>query len=330
LKENSEGNMVKSYRIIVFISMVMMFTCVSARSETVDKIVAVVNDEIITQKELDKAFEPYLKKIEATYQGNDKETVLKQTKDTLLQRLVDNLLLSQEAKKTGTGVKDEEAMEVLKESLARQNISMEDFRKKLAGEATPLESIMNEIKAQLMRTRLMRREIKSKVMISDQEIGEYYNKHRDEYEGKEAVRIYQILFVVPKGADEATKTKIKNMAEEIQKRAAAGEAFDMLAARYSQGPEAAQGGDIGFIERGVSIPEVEQAAFGLAPNQVSSVIESNLGYHVIKVADKRGAGIKPMEAVREEIKMKLEDEKLDKKYEEWISELRKKSYTEIR
>jgi parvulin-like peptidyl-prolyl isomerase len=221
-------------------------------------------------------------------------------------------------------------MEVLRDSLARQNIRMEDFLKKTESEGRSLETVKNEIRGQMMRTRLMRREIKSKVMISDQEIGEYYNRHRDEYEGKEAVRIKQILLLIPKNADEETKAGIRNEAQQILNRAASGEPFDLLAMKYSQGPEAQQGGDIGFIEKGVIIPEVEKAAFSLPLEQISNVIESSLGFHIIKVIDKRGAGLKKIESVREEIKTKLEDEKLEKKYDEWISAVRKKSFIEKR
>ena len=88
--------------------------CVPVRAKVVDKIIAVVNDEIITLYEFNKAFEPYRKNIENTYKGNDKEAVIKQTKEAFLQRLIDNMLIEQEAKKSGTGiiVKDEEVMEV--------------------------------------------------------------------------------------------------------------------------------------------------------------------------------------------------------------------------
>jgi parvulin-like peptidyl-prolyl isomerase len=323
-------NAVKFCKLIVLTIAVLMLAGTQARSEITDKIIAVVNGEIITQNEFNAALEPYLKRIDDTYQGSDKEAIIRQTKAALLQRFIDDLLIEQEAKKAGTSIKEEEVMEVLRDSLARQNIRMEDFLKKMESEGKPLETVKNEVRGQMMRTRLMRREIKSKVMISDQEIGEYYNRHRDEYEGKEAVRIKQILLLIPKNADEETKAGIRNEAQQILKRAASGEPFDLLAMKYSQGPEAQQGGDIGFIEKGVTIPEVEKAAFSLPLEQISSVIESSLGFHIIKVIDKRGAGLKKIESVREEIKTKLEDEKLDKKYDEWISAVRKKSYIEIR
>jgi len=321
---------VKFYKAIVLSILFVMLISTAGQGQVGDKIIAVVNDEIITQKELNDAVEPYIKRLEETYKGDDKEKLIKQTKDAILQRLIDNLLIESEAKKRGASIKDDEVMNVLNDMLTRQNIKMEDFVKKLEREGNSLASVKNEIKGQLMRTRLMRWEVKSKIMISDQEIGEYYNQHRDDYEGKEAVRIKQILLPIPPNADKATKAKIKENAEKIQKRASSGESFEQLAAQYSQGPAAAQGGDMGFIEKGGMIPELETVAFSLALDQVSSVIQSGLGFHIIKMIDKRGAGLKPIATVREEIKAKLEDEKLEKKYDEWISALRKRSFIEIR
>lgn len=322
----------KLYKVIVLSILFTMLISAAATGEVVDKIIAVVNDEIITQKEFNEAFEPYLKRIEETYKGSghEKENVIKQTKDAVLQRLIDNLLIEYEARKKGISIKDEEVMNALKGMLTKQNISMDGFLKKLEKEGNSLESVKKELKGQMMRMKLMRWEIKSKIMVSDQEIGEYYDQHRDEYEGREAVRIKQILLLVPPDADKTAKAKIKEVAGKIQKRAAGGESFDVLAAQYSQGPAAAQGGDVGFIEKGVMIPEIEKVAFSLPLDRVSSVIESPLGFHIIKVVDKRGEGFKPIAAVREEIKSKLEDEKLEKKYGEWISALRERSYIEIR
>lgn len=320
----------KLYKVIVLTMLLVMLTSMAAMGAVSDKIIAVVNEEVITLKEFNEACDPYLKKIAETYQGNDKEGVIKQTKDAILQRLIDNLVIEHEAKKMGTSIKEEEVMNVLKDMLTKQNLGMEDFLKKLEKEGNSLVFVKKEIKEQLMRMRLMRWEIKSKIMISEQEIGEYYNKHRDEYEGKEAVRIQQILLIMPPNADRAVKAKIKEDASQIQKRAMSGESFDLLAAKYSQGPGAAQGGDVGFIEKGGMIPEVETVAFTLPQDKVSGVIESGLGFHIIKVVDKRGAGLKPIDALREEIKAKLEDGKLEKKYDEWISDVRKKSHIEIR
>jgi len=321
---------VKYYKTIVLSILFLMLVSWSVQAEVADRIIAVVNDEVITLKEYNEALKPYLQKIEETYQGNDKAIVIKQTKDAILQRLIDNLLIEYEAKKRGTNIKDEDVMNVLKDMLTRQNLEMKDYLKKLEKEGTPLEAVKSEIRSQLMRMRLMRLEVKSKILVSDQEIGEYYDRHRDEYEGKEAVRIKQILLLIPANSSAAAVAKLKEDAGKIQKRAVGGESFDALAAKYSQGPAAAQGGDVGFIEKGGMIPEIEKAAFSLPQGQVSSVIQSSVGFHIIKVVDKRGAGHKSITVVREEIKAKLEDEKLEKKYDEWITSVRKRSHIDVR
>lgn len=117
---------------------------------------------------------------------------------------------------------------------------------------------------------------------------------------------------------------------EILKRLRMGESFDSLAARFSQGPAASDGGDVGFVEKGAMLPEVEKAAFSLDRDKISDLIESPVGFHIIKVIDRRGSGLKPIEEVRAEIKSRLEDGKIEKKFDSWISELRAKSLVEIK
>jgi len=296
----------------------------------VDKIVAVINDEIITLYDLNAAFEPYLKNIENTYKGQDKEDLIQQTKETFLQRLVDNVLIEQEAKRTGIIVKEEDVMGVIQDTLTRQNLSMQNFLNNLAAEGSSIESVKKDIRSQLVRTRLLRREVKDKIIVSDSEIGAYYNEHREEYEGKESVRMKQLLLPFSSEADKNEKAKLRNEALRLRERIIKGESFDSLVAKYSKGPAASHGGDVGFIEKGTIIPEVEAAAFKLPVNEVSNVIESSVGFHLIKVVDKKGAGLKPVTVVREEIKAKLEEERLDKKFGEWISSVRARSHIEIK
>ena len=322
----------KFYKKLFLILWGVILLCVPVGAEVVDRIIAVVNDDIITLYEFNAAFEPYLKNIDNTYKGNDKEKVIKQTRSAFLQRLIDNILIEQEGKKSGTGiiVKDEEVMDVIRDIMSKQKMSMQDFLKNLAKEGNSLDSVKKEIRTQMMRARLLRREIKSKVIVTDEEIGEYYNKNRQDYEGEETVRIKQLLLLKPPKADSNAITQVRTGAMQLHKRVRAGESFDLLIVKYSQGPAAAQGGDVGFVGRGTIIPEVEKVAFSLPVGQISEVIESSVGFHIIQVVDKKGAGLKPITAVREEIKTKIEDEKLDKKFEEWIASIRAKSHIEVK
>ena len=307
-----------------------IFLCVSAQAGVADRIVAVVNDEVITLSELNNAFEPYQERVTANVQGPDREKALGETKTTLLNRMIDNLLMEQESRKTGITVRNEEVTEAIDDMQKQRKISPDEFRKAMQREGITLDAYRNDIRDQLMRMKLIRRDIKSKVAVTHEEIGEYYRKHREDYEGKEAVRIRQILLLLPKEENPAAKEKLRADADAIHKRLLNGEPFELLAAKFSQGPAAAEGGDIGYIEKGMIHAEVEDAAFRLPLNQISGVIESSVGFHIIQVVDRRGAGVKAIENVREEIREKIDREKMEKKFGEWLEELRKKSHIEIK
>ncbi len=307
-----------------------IFLCVSAQAGVADRIVAVVNDEVITLSELNNAFEPYRERFTANYQGPDREKALGETKTTLLNRMIDNLLMEQESRKTGITVRSEEVTDAIKDMHKQRKISPDEFRKTLQREGMTLDAYRKDIGDQLVRLKLIRRDIKSKVAVTDEEIGEYYRKHREDYDGKEAVRIKQILLLLPKEENPAAKEKLHVGADAIHKRLLNGEPFELLSAKFSQGPAAAEGGDIGYIEKGMIHSEVEDAAFSLPLNQISGVIESPVGFHIIQVVDRRGAGLKAIENVREEIRDKIDREKMEKKFGEWLVELRKKSHIEIK
>ena len=323
----------KAYKTGFAVILAVLLISAPAAAGVADRIVAVVNGEVITLSELHRAFAPYAAHIEANYKGPDKEAFLKQGEAAFLQRMIDQMLIEQEAKKPGAGiaaVKDEEVMGMVKDMLAKNRLTMQDYLKKLAEEGKTLESAKQEIRGQMLRMRLLRREVQSRILVTDEEIGEYYDKHREDYEGREAVHIRQIFLPVPEGADSGARDRVRAEANQLRERILKGERFEVMAARYSRGPAAAEGGDIGFVERGVMMPEVEKAAFSLPVGEVSEVLETEAGFLLLVVVDKKGAGLKPLPVVRDEIKAKIEDEKVNKKYDEWMAELRKKSFIDIR
>ncbi|MDI6776047.1 MAG: SurA N-terminal domain-containing protein [Syntrophales bacterium] len=320
------GKTLKTWVVLSF----AVFLTTSVYAEIADRIVAIVNDEVITMFDLNSALESYRKKIEESYTSRDKDSVVAEAKVAMLNKLIDGHLIEQEAKKAGIVVKDEEVMETIKDILGKRNIKIGDFTEILVREGSSFDAYRKEIRDQMTRMRLIRRELRPKVRVSEDEIGEYYRKHREDYEGREAVRVKQIFIPIPKDCDQEMRARLRANAEMIRKQINTAESFDLVAATYATGPAAAIGGDTGFVERGMMIPAVEEVAFSLGKDGISDIIESPMGFHIIRVVDKRGGGIKPLESVREEIKEKIEDEKMDKKYEEWIGELRAKSHIEIK
>lgn len=320
----------KVLKIAVFACFVVIFLSNPLNAEIVDRIVAVVNNEVITLVELNRGLEPHLKKIEEASKGESREKIIAEARLAMLNKMIDETLVNQEAKKLGIVVKEEDVMEAIGDMFSRRNIKMENFLKTLTKEGSNFESYKEEVKQHLMKMRLVGKNIKSKVSVSDEEIGDYYREHRKDYEGEEAVRIKQILIFLPKDCSKEKKRQLRAKAEMIHKQLKEGKSFELLASEHSQGPAAKIGGDLGFVEKGMVLPEVDKKAFGLENDQISDVIESSIGFHIIKVTDRKGAGIKSLKSVREEIKDMIGRVKVEKKFYDWLEELRKKSYIDIR
>ena len=314
----------------IIIAMILYMFSISTVAAVVDRIVAVVNNDIITLSELNKTLESFMKRIENPQNVQENEEFVNKARTVALNSMINNMLINQAAIKLGIVVNEKDVDQALTNMLDEKKISMDQFRKMLSERDIAMDDYKEEIRMQIVKMRVIGKEIRSKIGVSEEEIGEYYAKHRSEYEGRESVRILQILIIVPEDATDETRETLRKNAEEILERLKGGESFAQLAMQYSQGPAAQAGGDLGFIEKGIMFPEVDTEAFRLKVDEISGVIASPVGFHIIKIADKRGAGMKPLEAVRDEIKESIANEKAQKKFEEWIGEQREKSLIEIR
>lgn len=295
-----------------------------------DRIVAVVNNDVITFLDLEKRMAPIMRKIAENPKMSDKAAVIGEMRRSVLDNMVDNVLLRQEARRLAIEVTGEDIQRAVDDVLAQNHIVLDDLKEELKRRGATMEEYRDELNLQLLKGKIVAKEIRPKITVRNEEIGEYYGKHKKDYEGKEERRLRQILFAVPRGADDAGKSSIKERAERVLNRLRAGESFEKLAVQYSQDPAAQSGGDLGFVERGVMFNVVDEAAFSLAPGEVSEVIESPVGYHIIKVVEMKGKGTKPLEEVRDEIEQIVGMEKMQKRLEKWFQDLRQQSHIEVR
>ena len=148
--------MMKKFKTILAGVVAAAFLSLSAQAAVTDRIVAVVNDEVITLSELNGAFDPYRVKLEAAYEGQARDKALTEARKSLLNRMIDELLMQQESRKTGIVVREEEVADAIKDILAKRNISEEDLLKGLAQEGMTLSAYRKEIRDQLMRLKLIR------------------------------------------------------------------------------------------------------------------------------------------------------------------------------
>jgi peptidyl-prolyl cis-trans isomerase SurA len=319
----------KHVTISVIAFIVLLFFAISTHAFE-DRIVAVVNNEAITLSELDEAVEAFLNVVTRSQPSVKREDIIEEARKASLNKLIDGVLLKQEASRLKIVISDQEISRTMNDMLVRRNISFDEFSESLEKEGMTLDDYKKEISQYLLTRKIVEKTIRYKIAVSDEEIGNYYGNHRNQYEGKEANRVQQILIVKPKGADQETVSALREKAETILKRLIEGEPFEALAVQYSQGPAAKAGGDLGFLEKGMMYPEVDEEVFRLKKGEMGGVVESPIGFHIIKVLDKRGAGVKPIEEVREEIIGRISEEKIEEKFQEWFKKLREKSHIDIR
>ncbi|HOD36011.1 MAG TPA: peptidylprolyl isomerase [Syntrophales bacterium] len=313
------------WRWLIAVAALLSFTG-NASAEVADRIVAIVNEEVITQRELNLTIDMFSKRIERSNPGVPIEKIREEVSLPVLNNLIEETLLKQEARRLGITVKDEEVTTAINDLLAKRKWKMEDVKANLDKEGMSFDEYREATRNNMIKGRVIRREIQSKIAVSNEEIGNYYREHRDEYEGQEAARIRQIMIPVPGNIEEDTRSLAKAQAEDVLNKLKSGVPFEQLAVQY-RGPGT---GDMGYVEKGTLLPAVDDVAFKLKVGEISDVIESPAGFHIIQVVDKRGGGAKPLPDVRNEIEDIIGREKAEKKFADWMADLRKRSYIEVR
>ncbi len=176
----------------------------------------------------------------------------------------------------------------------------------------------------------LKKEVASKMTVSDDDMKLYYDGHKDEFKTPETVRARHILVRVETSASESDKKKAKEKAEDILKKIESGEDFVKLASEMSDDPGSkSKGGDLGFFSRGRMIKPFEDAAFSLKPGEVSDVIETQFGYHIIKVEEKKDEAIETFDAVKERINQKLLQDQIKSKVTDFIEKAMKDAKVEM-
>lgn len=298
--------------------------------DVVDRIVAVVNDEIISLYELDRSFDPILNKIKASrYPAAQEQQVIIEVRRRVLDQLIEQKLTDQELKRFDLTVSDQEidfTIERIKES---RSISDEQFAQALATEGLTLEEYRQNTKAQMLRARLVNREIKSKIVITRDEIETYYNAHIKEFGGQKTYYLSNIVMVQPNFATDEDLQTIKTQMLEIEKKLNQGQSFASLARLYSQAPTASDGGKLGGFELEALSRQLRAAVSELKAGEHTPVLDTEFGFQLIIVDRIDETPAKALEEVEEQIFEKLSQQVVNDKYKDWLQALRDRSHIKI-
>jgi len=269
-----------------------------------------INGIKITEGEIDKMVEPQLAAM-AKQGQNPPPEYMEQMKKLLRQRILEGIiaerLINEKAKQANIAIADEDVSKQLEEiaSMQRPLISLEDFKKKMESLGQSFDEVKHQVRVGMTFQKIMEAEFADKINITENDAKQYYDQNQTRYKTPEQVKASHIL-IKPDTSDPNTdpnqvKAMAKAKAEELLKQIKAGADFAEVAKANSDCPSATQGGDLGFFSRGKMVPPFEKAAFELEVNQVSDIVETNYGYHIIKATDHKDASVTTFEQAKDDI-----------------------------
>jgi peptidyl-prolyl cis-trans isomerase C len=288
------------------------------------KVLAHVNNEDITQAEFDRL----LRNIELS----NGKPVPPERRDEIYRKVLDELVtytvLKQEAKARNIAATDAEVDEQLK--AMRDAAKTEDaFRKALAERKMTLERLKADAKTEISIAKMMKAQVDTTAEATDAECKDFYDKNPERFKRPETVRASHILLRVDPNADDATKKQTQAKIDGILKRAKSGEDFGTLAQQNSQDGSAPNGGDLGYFPKEKMVPAFADVAFALKPGDISDVVTTQFGVHIIKVTDRKPAGTVPLEEVNPRVKQFLTEQKKQQNAQAFIAGLRQKAKIEV-
>ena len=294
-------------------------------TEVLERILAVVNDEIITEQDLQLVMAPVIAQYRTTYTGQEFEDKAKRARHEFLDKVIEDKLILSEAKRRQVIVNDSEVDEMMTD-VRNKFPSHEVFLNVISQQALTEKKLWNRFRDQLMTQKLVNFEVKSKVSVSPGEVSDYYKAHPEEFSQGDRAHLQHILIRTSTRTEEEAKT----LADSLEDQLKGGKAFEDLAKDYSEGSEAKEGGDMGWMERGQLLGEIDTKVFSLNEGEITSPIKSSLGYHIFKVVERQKSSTKPLTEVRDAIQDKIFKDKLRDRLDKWIGDLKKNAYISIR
>jgi len=271
---------------------------------------------VITQTELEEEVNDMKGQARLRFTGRELNQRLRQIDFMGINRMIERKLQIQIAKRRGIKVTDDE----VKDAIARLRRLGES-----PNENDPKEMAL--LKDQLTALRIINQQVRSSLLVSDEEMRRFYDQHQQRFRLPSEVRISQILIGLGPGSE---MLAVREKAQRVYALLRKGESFEELAGQYSEGAEGRRGGTLGFVRIGDMLPQIQKAIEGLSLGQPSEPIASPLGMHIIRLDERKAAQYRPYEEVREDIRNAVFQLKSEDAYQAWIKDLKDQSYIEVR
>jgi len=302
----------------------------SQETELVDRIVAVVNNKVVTLYDLNRAMAPYVKNIKALQYAPDKERqTIFQVRQDLLNQLIDGMLADQLAERDKITVSQQEINKTIERFKESRHLTDEQLREGLESQGITMEEYRNEIQEQILRTKLVNREVKAKIVITREDIKKYYDDHREKYTGEQKYYLWNIYIKVASGSSRAERSAARSRMNAIMARLKQGDSFVPLVNELNNSFSPVQGTDLGLYRLEEVSEQLRRAVEKLRAGEFSGVLDTNFGYQILYVEKIETSQAKALEEVESEIEELLYKEMVDHKYQEWLEGLRARSHIRI-
>ena len=296
----------------------------------VERIVAVVNDDIITLSELNTALTPFAARVKSSGYTADKERKLLYTvREQVLNQLIDETLAKQEVKRANINVGEMEIDAMIERLKESRFYTDEEFRAALKQQGLTMADYRTRLKEEIMRSKLVNLEVKSKIIITQDDVKTYYDSHADAYAGEKKYHLRNIIMVVPALADSIEKNEIHQKMETVVAKLKAGASFESLAREYSQSPIAKEGGNLGTFNAGSLSPQIQAALKNLKKGEYTPILDTDQGFQIFYVENILNDKVRTLEEASGEIREALYKEIVDREFEKWLQGLRKRSHIKI-
>jgi peptidyl-prolyl cis-trans isomerase SurA len=301
-----------------------------AHAKVINAIAAIVNDEIITLHEINREAQPVVRDADQKTPLDDAGR--SKIRHTVLNQLVEKKLIEQKARELNIKIGDEEIRQAIDDVKKQNKIpSQEALVSALATQGLTFDQYQTQLREQLERLRLVSMEVRSKIQVGESEMREYYEANQAKYAEEESFHARHIFFRTSEKAPAEEIKRAMTTALMVLAEAKNGKDFIELAKSYSEDPAARKdGGDLGAFKKGDMLPELEQTILALKPGEVSELVSTPAGFHIIKLEERTKGKIKPFESVKNEIEDTIYRKKSEERFSQWAKELRSKASVEIK
>lgn len=295
-----------------------------------DRIVAVVNSDIITLYDLNRAFSPYEDNIRALGYPPEKEReTLFQVRKDILNQLIDAKLADQEIKRNQIIINESDIDATIERMKEARHVTDEQLREGLAQQGLTMEEYRQEVKESILRARLVNREVKSKIVITKEDIEAYYDNQSEKYAGDRKYHLWNIFAKIPSSADKSEKETVRAAMDAMLTKLKQGDSFETLANELKVSSSLVQGADLGLFRLDEIAEQLRNVVKKMKAGEHSGVLDTDFGYQIVYVQEIIETPAKPIEEVQSEIEQILYSESVDNKYQQWLEDLRTRSLIKI-